>query len=134
MTRTPLERLDREINMYLAVIDRRRDACADTVDHEAHLQLLYVQRAVMVSGPAPGAIDDVTALLDAEPPVLGIAAALAEELEGHTRPVRILVATYQPAHRRRGWFGRLLDAWRAPRPPEDPHRTLGRGGFDHFLP
>lgn len=102
MTRTPLERLDREIQLYVALIDARRARAAETLDHEAHLELLYVQRAAMVSRvawPTADDLDDAVALLDAQPaPVLDVAAELASELEGHARPLLVPVGV--------GGFGR----------------------------
>lgn len=69
MTDPRIAKLDREIAQYVRVIDNRRDRAADCIDHEAHLQLLYVQRAALVDNDAT-AWADALAMVDAQPPPL----------------------------------------------------------------
>lgn len=133
---TPLEKLDREINLYVSLIDFRRDRWMETIDHEAHLQLLYVQRAAVIGRQSTmEELDDVAALLGAEPPAADVEQAV---IESHARPARWLqTAEFVAEPPRAGWLRRwgraLRDAWLPPHPPEDPRRTYGRGGFDFFL-
>lgn len=154
---TPQEKLAREIALYTALVDARRERGADTIDHEAHLQLLHMQRAAMIGRTARmDDLDDVTALLGAQPPLPDAEQALTDELEHHARPAwwvprttseyRVTPLSADELHvmgaaiarrwrrrRVRSWFRVLLDAWRAPM-PEEPRRTCGRAGMDHFLP
>jgi len=162
MTRTPLERLDREIQLYIALIDARRARAAETIDHEAHLQLLYIQRAAMSSRaawPTADDLDDATALLGTQPPpVLDVAAELHRELEGHARPLLVPAGVggfgrrdelltdreLEPIrnavsrHRMTRWqrlrrLGRRLRAMLTAPASEDPVRTYQRGGLGYFL-
>ena len=159
MIRTPLERLDREIALYIQLVDARRARGADTIDHVAHLELLYVQRAAMVSRvawPTADDLDDAAALAGAEPPpVPDVADELRHELENHARPARWLQAFPQVVtpplskrelepirnavsivrHRRGGWLRRLGRALRAVwdlAADEDPRRTYERAGLSLF--
>ena len=149
---TPLQRLDREISLYVRLIDARRARGADCIDHVAHLELLYLQRSVMTGvHSTQDELDDVTALLDAVyPPVPDAQQALTEELEGNVHPTRHAgVLPLQPEQldivgqglvrkfrfcRLRRWLVRVVDAWSVLRPPEDPRRTYERAGLGHWLP
>lgn len=142
MTDPRIAKLDREIALYIQLIDDRRDRAADCIDHEAHLQLLYVQRAALVDNDAT-AWADALAMVDAQPPPLppdGYAYAVHEFDYGvaERRVSELLSQNSTRGFLRRRLMKYLSDreqtlTGRTPGPPAEQYvRTYEQGGVGFF--